>query len=101
MSGSNWRHGLSGALGLMLALYGGGFAHAARPYPVAEKHIDQLQPDMSAGRVTSEALVRAYLARIQKIDRSGPSLHSVIAVNPHALADARKLDAERKAGRLR
>jgi amidase len=56
---------------------------------------------MAAGKVTSEGLVRAYLARIEVIDRSGPELHSVIALNPHALDEARALDAERRAGRLR
>ncbi len=56
---------------------------------------------MAAGTLTSEALVRAYLARIEAIDRAGPKLNSVLALNPHALADARKLDAERKAGKLR
>jgi amidase len=59
------------------------------------------QAAMAAGTLTSEALVKAYLARIDAIDRAGPKLNSVLALNPHALADARKLDAERKAGKLR
>ncbi len=73
-------------------------AAAASPYDVAEKSIATLQADLSSGRVTSEDLVTAYLARIDAIDRNGPALRSVIAVNPNALADARALDAERKAG---
>jgi amidase len=56
---------------------------------------------MQAGTLTSEALVQDYLARIAELDRKGPRLNSVIALNPHALADARKLDAERKAGHVR
>jgi len=59
------------------------------------------QAAMRAGTLTSEALVQAYLARIAELDRKGPRLNAVIALNPHALADARKLDAERKAGRVR
>ncbi len=59
------------------------------------------QAAMTAGRYTSEALVKAYLARIEAMDRQGPKLNAVIALNPHALADARKLDAERKAGHVR
>ena len=35
------------------------------------------------------------------MDRKGPTLRSVIALNPDALAQARALDAERKAGRVR
>ena len=56
---------------------------------------------MAAGRTTSEALTRAYLTRIDDMDRHGPALHSVIAVNPHAVEDARRLDAERRAGHVR
>lgn len=59
------------------------------------------QAAMRAGTLTSEALVREDLARIAALDRAGPRLNAVIALNPHALADARKLDAERKAGHVR
>jgi amidase len=59
------------------------------------------QAAMKTGTLTSEALVRDYLARIAALDKAGPKLNSVIAINPHALADARKLDAERKAGHVR
>jgi len=70
---------------------------AAAPYDVVEKDIATLQADLASGRVTSEELVNAYLKRIDDIDRSGPTLRSVLTVNPHAAADARALDAERKA----
>jgi amidase len=59
--------------------------------------ITELQADLTAGKITSEQLVRAYLARIEAIDRAGPGLHAVLAVNPRALDDARALDAERAA----
>ena len=74
---------------------------SAAPYAVTEKSVAQLQADLTRGAVTSETLVRAYLARIEAIDRSGPALHSIIAVNPQALADARARDAERRAGKVR
>ena len=48
------------------------------------------------GTLTSEALVRLCLARIQAYDRQGPSLHAVLTLNPKALDTARALDAERK-----
>ena len=70
---------------------------SAAPYQVAEKDIVTLQADMTAGRVTSAELVRAYIARIDALDRGGPQLRAVIAVNPGAVADAMALDAERKA----
>ena len=69
--------------------------------PVEERSVAELSADMAQHRTTSEALVRAYLARIDAVDRGGPALHSVIAVNPHAVDDARRLDAERRAGRVR
>jgi amidase len=73
----------------------------ASPAGVAEASIADLQAEMTAGRVTSEQLVRAYLARVAQIDRSGPTLRSVIALNPKAVEEARALDAERRAGHVR
>jgi amidase len=68
---------------------------------VEERSIEQLQAEMTAGRTSSAAITRAYLDRIAKMDRKGPTLRSVIATNPDAVAQARALDAERKAGRVR
>ena len=73
---------------------------AEPPYDVVEKSIGELAADLAAGKVTSEQLVEAYVARIEAIDRAGPTLRSVISLNPHALADARRSDAERRAGRV-
>jgi amidase len=56
---------------------------------------------MASGAVTSEALTRAYLDRIAKVDDDGPRLDSVIELNPKAVAEAQALDAERKAGKVR
>jgi amidase len=70
-------------------------------YDVVERSIAELGADMAAGRVTAEALAAAYLARIDAVDRAGPTLRSVIAVSPRALDDARAMDAERAASRVR
>ena len=99
MGGSIWR-GLGRVLALAVVLTAG-MARADPPYQVEEKSVAQLEADMAAGKVTSEGLVKAYLARIEAIDRSGPGLRSVIALNPQALAAARVLDAERRAGHVR
>jgi len=56
---------------------------------------------MAAGTLTAEALTRAYLQRIADVDDAGPRLASVIELNPRAEDDARALDAERKAGKVR
>jgi amidase len=76
-------------------------ASAAPEYDVEEKSIATLQADLTSGLITSEALVGAYLRRIEAIDRGGPTLNSVLAVNPAAVGDARALDAERRSGRVR
>ncbi len=73
----------------------------AKPYPVEEKTVAELSTDMASGAVTSEGLVKLYLARIETLDRDGPKLGSVLAVNPRALDDARRLDAERAGGKVR
>ncbi len=65
--------------------------------PLAHQSIQALQQAMASGRLTSAALVQFYLSRIEALDRQGPSLHAVIAVNPDALAEARALDAARSA----
>src|SRR5881398_3026943 len=73
----------------------------AAGYDVTEKSIAQLQADMKAGRVTSVEIVSAYVARIEAIDRQGPALHSVLAINPDAMGEARAADETRKAGGAR
>jgi amidase len=74
---------------------------AARALDVAEWSAVDTKRKLDAGDVSSHALVRAYLDRIATIDKAGPSLNSVIELNPDALKEADALDAERKAGRLR
>jgi amidase len=74
---------------------------AGRDAAVAERSIDDLQAAMAARLATSADLTRAYLKRIAAMDRRGPALRAVIAVNPDALAQALALDAERRAGRVR
>src|SRR3954452_19007552 len=87
---------VAAALALTLAA-GAAQAQALSPYASAGEQ----QAAMTDGRVTSEQLVQAYLQRIDRIDKSGPKLNAVIAVNRHALAEARRLDAERRAGHVR
>ncbi|OHB27675.1 MAG: amidase [Phenylobacterium sp. RIFCSPHIGHO2_01_FULL_69_31] len=88
----------SAALGLALTLAtAGGAAAQLSPYASAGEQ----QAALTDGRVTSEQLVRGYLERIERIDRAGPKLNAVLALNPKALDEARRLDAERRAGKVR
>lgn len=56
-----------------------------------------LAAGLQSGAWTSEALVRAFQARIRTLDAAGPALRSVIELNPEALAIAKALDRERTA----
>ena len=59
------------------------------------------QAAMEGGRVSARRLTEMYLERIERIDRRGAALNSVIETNPDAPAIADALDRERKAGRGR
>ncbi|MEX2152583.1 MAG: amidase [Gemmatimonadaceae bacterium] len=69
-----------------------------RPAPAEldEVTIAQLQEGLSSGRYTARGLVEAYVARIEEIDKRGPSVNAVIETNPDALAIADALDRERR-----
>lgn len=43
--------------------------------------------------LSARALVEAYLDRIERLDRVGPAINSIISLNPEALAIADRLDA--------
>lgn len=84
-----------------VALAFGGLGAAERSFPFAEATIDDLQARMAAGTLTARTLTEAYRERIAEVDRAGPRLNAVIELNPDALAMADRLDAERKAGKVR
>src|SRR5262245_17992928 len=64
-------------------------ARAGRPRKgktrVAEETIGNFQADLLAREITVRAAAEAYLERIERLDRNGPALNSVIEVNPDAL----------------
>ena len=53
----------------------------------------EIQAAYAAGTLTTRKLVEFYLDRIEKLDRSGPNVNSVISTNPQALEQADVLDA--------
>jgi amidase len=105
------KHTITAALGaLTLAACGTPVVTPAEaPAPVAAqpsyeadamlaKTLPEISGELASGTMTSVGLTRAYLARIEAIDRAGPRLQSVIAINPNALAQAEASDARRAAG---
>jgi amidase len=72
------------------------FQSAADGFDLEEVTVRSLLQDQQTGRRTARQIAEQYLARIQALDRTGPSLKSVIEVNADALAIADALDAERR-----
>lgn len=68
---------------------------------VTAMSLPDLVKALDAGEASSEALTQAYLDRIDQVDRHGPRLQSVLALNPDALDQARASDARRGAGEVR
>jgi amidase len=73
----------------------------SEPFELHEASVSDLQEGMASGRLTARSITELYLARIEALDRRGPELGSIIETNPEALEIADRLDAERKAGRIR
>ncbi|MDX1428796.1 MAG: amidase [Rhodothermales bacterium] len=73
----------------------------ASEFALDEATFADLQKQMESGERSSRELCELYLERIADLDNGGPSLHSVIEVNPDALDIAEKLDRERDAATLR
>ena len=67
-------------------------------FDVVEASISRLRAALDSGEVTSEELVRLYLARIEKYDSSGIQLNALVVMNPEALSDAQASDRRRATG---
>jgi amidase len=61
-----------------------------------EMDIAQLQQGYEDGKFTIKEVVQAYFKRIDKMDKKGPSLQSIIMLNPDAISIAEKMDKEMK-----
>src|SRR5262249_34683473 len=74
---------------------------AVPAFELEEATIADLSRRMASGADTARSLAEKYTARIDALDRKGPELRAVLEINPDALAIADRLDAERKAGKIR
>src|SRR5688500_9717214 len=61
-------------------------------FQVEEATIGSIHAAMRNGELTARELVDAYLARIEKLDATGPKLNSVVNVSEHARDRAGELD---------
>jgi amidase len=65
-------------------------------FELEELTISELREGMKEGKYTARGIAEKYLARIEALDKRGPTVNSVIEVNPEALAIAEASDRERK-----
>jgi amidase len=68
-----------------------------KSFELDESTIAELQKGISSGKYTARSITQKYLTRITAIDKKGPTLNSIIELNPDALKNADELDKERKA----
>ena len=98
---------IAGAAALYPAMTAARVVDPIKPVPdvksfeLDEVTIGDLQAKMKSGEHTSRAITEKYLARIQEIDKQGPTVNSIIELNPDALEIADSLDRERKQKGLR
>jgi len=65
-------------------------------FELDELSIAELQKAMESGEYSARRISELYVGRIEQIDRSGPTLRSILEINPDALEIASDLDRERK-----
>ena len=68
------------------------------PLDITKMSIEDLENALEKGYITSEVLVNLYLERIEKYD---DLFNSINQINENAIEEARKLDDERKEGKIR
>ncbi len=67
---------------------------AAANFNVMETTVADIQAAYQAHTLTAHQVVQLYLDRVAAYDQKGPALNVVIELNPTAMAEADKLDAE-------
>ena len=88
--------GLVVAVGIVSAPPTDAQSRSERPgqFQIVETSIDRIHAAYKSGQLTARQLVQQYLDRIDAYDKHGPTINSIITLNPHALEDAARLDAQ-------
>src|SRR5437773_996045 len=73
-------------------------AASAFSFTLEEASLTDLEQGFRSGRFTARSVAEWYLSRIERLDKKGPAVNTVIEINPDALAIARALDREQAAG---
>ncbi len=61
-------------------------------YNIMELTIEKFHKALKSGELTVKSLVELYLERIEKYDKQGPSLNSIILINNNVIKEAEALD---------
>lgn len=69
-----------------------------KPFQVMEATIKDVHNAYKSRTLTARQLVQLYLDRINAYDKNGPTINSVININPKALEEADTLDAAMRSG---
>ncbi|MEM5429174.1 amidase family protein [Cupriavidus oxalaticus] len=64
------------------------------PFSVVEATVAGAHAAMRDGRLTARQLTSACLDRIAAFDQDGPALRTILQLNPHALDEAGRIDAQ-------
>ena len=72
-----------------------------RPCKCGGIDLSEIISGLKTSQFSSQDLTRAYLQRIETIDRSGPTLNAVISLNSSAMKLAKKSDMRRTQGRAK
>lgn len=65
---------------------------------LATRSLAEIVAAIEAGDVSSADVTAAYIDRIERLDRDGPRINSVLVLNPDAMDEARAMDAELSSG---
>ncbi len=87
----------NGGLRVGLGAQGSETAGRVSPFEFDEVAIAGLQSGIMSGKLTARSITEKYLARIEAVDKRGPTVNSVIELNLDVLSIADDLDHERQA----
>ncbi|MGN6247983.1 MAG: amidase [Ginsengibacter sp.] len=72
------------------------FSSSTAPFDLEEITIDDLHSGYQSGKFTIRLVIEKYIKRINEMDKAGPTVNSVLQLNPDALKIADELDKEWK-----
>ncbi|MDX8044417.1 amidase family protein [Gracilibacillus sp. S3-1-1] len=66
-----------------------------KSFVLEEATLEEIQKALTARKISSKELTQMYIDRIEQYDQAGPTLKSIIEINPDALQIAEELDRNR------